>query len=35
VLAAIWHVTGRGSIDLGEAVLAVAAAWFASLFLGE
>jgi hypothetical protein len=32
VLAAIWQVTGRGSFDLGEATLAIAAAWFLSLF---
>jgi hypothetical protein len=35
VSAAIWHVTGRGSIHVGEAVLAVAAAWFVSLFLTD
>jgi hypothetical protein len=35
VLAAIWHVTSGGSIDLVEAVLAVGAAWFVSLFLAN
>jgi hypothetical protein len=35
MLAAIWHVTGAGSIDLGEATLAIAGAWFVSLFLAD
>jgi hypothetical protein len=35
MLAAIWHVTGGGTIDLAEATLAIAAAWFVSLFLTD
>jgi hypothetical protein len=35
MLAAIWHVTSGGSVDLAEATLAIAAAWFVSLFILE
>jgi hypothetical protein len=35
MLAAIWHVTTGGSIDLAEAMLAIAGAWFVSLFIAE
>jgi hypothetical protein len=35
MLAAIWHVATGGSIDLAEATLAIAGAWFVSLFIAE
>ena len=35
MLAAIWHVTRIGAVDLAEATLAIAAAWFVSLFILE
>ena len=35
MLIALWHVVGAGKIDLATATLAVAAAWFLSLFLGD
>lgn len=35
VLAALWRVAGGGSISLGEAALAVGAAWFVSLFIAS
>jgi hypothetical protein len=35
MLAAIWHLTSAGSIDLAEATLAIAGAWFVSLFIAE
>jgi hypothetical protein len=33
--AAVWQVSSGGAVDLGEATLAIAAAWFVSLFLGD
>jgi hypothetical protein len=33
MLVAVWQVTGRSEIDLATATLAIAAAWFVSLFL--
>jgi hypothetical protein len=35
MLAAIWHLTGGSNIDLSEATLAIAAAWFVSLFIAD
>jgi hypothetical protein len=34
-LAALWHVLSGGSIGMGEATLAVGAAWFVSLFVSD
>jgi len=35
MLVALWQVTGPSKIDLATATLAVAAAWFLNLFLGD
>jgi hypothetical protein len=35
MLVALWQVAGGGKFDLATATLAIAAAWFLSLFLGE
>ena len=35
MLTAFWQLTGQGKIDLATGTLAVAAAWFLSLFLGD
>lgn len=35
MLAALWQVATGGSIELGEATLAIAAAWFVSLFIPD
>jgi hypothetical protein len=35
MFAAIWHLMGGGTIDLAEATLAIAAAWFVSLFIAD
>jgi hypothetical protein len=35
MLAAIWHLTGTGTVDLAAATLAIAGAWFVSLFIAE
>ena len=35
MLVALWQVTGGFRIDLATATLAVAGAWFLSLFLGD
>ena len=35
MLVALWQVVGGGKFDLATATLAIAAAWFLSLFLGE
>jgi hypothetical protein len=35
MLVALWQVVGGGRFDLATATLAIAAAWFLSLFLGE
>jgi hypothetical protein len=33
MLLAIWQLSSGRTIDLGEATLAIAAAWFVTLFL--
>ena len=35
MLATLWQVSGGRSIDLATATLAIAAAWFVSLFLAD
>jgi hypothetical protein len=35
MFAAIWHLTGGGALDMAEATLAIAAAWFVSLFIAD
>jgi hypothetical protein len=35
MLVALWQVTGQSKIDLATATLAIAAAWFVSLFLSD
>jgi hypothetical protein len=35
MLVALWQVAGDGKFDLATATLAVAAAWFLSLFVGD
>jgi hypothetical protein len=35
MLVALWQVAGGGKFDLATATLAIAAAWFLSLFLGD
>jgi hypothetical protein len=35
MLIALWQVGGTGKFDLATTTLAVAAAWFLSLFLGD
>ena len=35
VLAAVWHVKAGGTMYFGEAMLAIAAAWFVSLFVAD
>ena len=35
MLAALWQVATGGSIDLATATLAIAAAWFVSLFIAD
>jgi hypothetical protein len=35
MLVALWQVFGQGKFDLATATLAVAAAWFVSLFLAD
>jgi hypothetical protein len=35
MLVAAWQVTEQGKFDLATATLAVAAAWFVSLFLAD
>jgi hypothetical protein len=35
VLITLWQVFGESQIDLSTATLAIAAAWFLSLFVGE
>ena len=35
MLVALWQLAGDGTIDLGEATVAVAAAWFVSLFIAD
>jgi hypothetical protein len=35
MLAALWQVAGGSRIDLATATLAIAGAWFFSLFLGD
>jgi hypothetical protein len=35
MLVAFWQVTGQTHFDLATATLAVAAAWFLSLFFGD
>jgi hypothetical protein len=35
MLVALWQVTGGMQIDLATATLAIAAAWFLSLFVGD
>jgi hypothetical protein len=34
-LTALWHVLSGGSLSMGEATLAVGAAWFVSLFVAD
>jgi hypothetical protein len=33
MVIAVWQVTGGGTVDLATATLAIAAAWFLSLFV--
>jgi len=35
MLVALWQVVGGHRIDMATATLAIAAAWFLSLFLGD
>ena len=35
LLVALWQVAGGGKFDLATTTLAIAAAWFLSLFGGE
>jgi hypothetical protein len=35
MMVAFWQLAGLGKIDLATGTLAVAAAWFLSLFLGD
>jgi hypothetical protein len=35
MMLALWQVTGGSRIDLATATLAIAGAWFLSLFLGD
>jgi hypothetical protein len=35
MLVALWQVAGGGKFDLATATLAIAGAWFLSLFLGD
>jgi hypothetical protein len=35
IVAVLWHLMGGSSIHLGEATLAVGAAWFVSLFIAD
>jgi hypothetical protein len=35
MLVALWQVAGGGKFDLATATLAIAAAWFLSLFVGD
>jgi hypothetical protein len=35
MLIALWQVVGGGKFDLATATLAIAAAWFLSLFFGD
>jgi hypothetical protein len=35
MLVAFWQVTGQGKIELATATLAVAVAWFISLFFND
>ena len=35
MIVALWQVAGGGKFDLASATLAIAAAWFLSLFLGD
>jgi hypothetical protein len=35
LLVALWQVTGGMQIDLATAMLAISAAWFLSLFVGD
>jgi hypothetical protein len=35
MLAALWHLTGGGAMDLADAFLAIGAAWFVSLFIAD
>jgi len=35
MLLALWQVVGESTIDLATATLAIAAAWFVSLFVSD
>jgi hypothetical protein len=35
MLAALWQLSSGRMIDLGEATIAIAAAWFVSLFIAD
>jgi hypothetical protein len=35
MLVALWQAVGGGKFDLATATLAIAAAWFLSLFVGD
>ena len=35
MIVTLWQVAGGGKFDLATATLAIAAAWFLSLFVGE